>query len=335
MIKEALAALAERRDLDRATMVAVMDEIMEGEATPAQVGAFLMGLRMKGETVEEITGAAQVMRAKARKVRAPGKCLDTCGTGGDHSGTFNLSTAAAFVAAGAGLVVAKHGNRAASSKCGSADVLAALGVNLEAPPDRVERALSEAGIGFLFAPALHAAMRHAIGPRKEMALRTIFNVLGPLTNPAGAQRQLIGVFAPELTETLARVLGNLGSEAALVVHGKDGLDEITLTGPTQVSELKDAKVTTYELVPETMGLSRCKPEDLKGADPQHNAQLLRGVLNNQPGPMRDATALNAGAAIYVGGAAASIPAGVALAQQVISDGRAAKKLDQLIAITNA
>jgi anthranilate phosphoribosyltransferase len=335
MIKEALALLADGKHLDRATMVAVMDEIMEGEATPAQVGAFLMGLRIKGETVEEITGAAQVMRAKAKKIQAPGRCLDTCGTGGDHSGTFNLSTAAAFVAAGAGLTVAKHGNRAASSRCGSADVLAALGVNIEAEPGKVERALREAGIGFLFAPALHAAMRHAIGPRKEMALRTIFNVLGPLTNPAGAQRQLIGVFAPALTETLARVLGNLGSEAALVVHGSDGLDEITLTGPSRVSELKDGNVVTHELTPEQVGLSRCRPEDLKGGDPQHNARLLRAVLANQAGPLRDATALNAGAAIYIGGAAGSIKEGVALALAVIADGRAGRKLEQLTAITNA
>jgi anthranilate phosphoribosyltransferase len=335
MIKQALALLADGKNLDRATMVAVMGEIMEGEATPAQVGAFLMGLRMKGETVEEITGAAQVMRAKARKIAAPGRCVDTCGTGGDHSGTFNISTAAAFVVAGAGLTVAKHGNRAASSQCGSADVLAALGVNLDAPPERVEQALAEAGIGFLFAPALHAAMRHAIGPRKEMALRTIFNVLGPLTNPAGAQRQLIGVFASYLTETLARVLGNLGSEAALVVHGRDGLDEITLTGPTQVSELKNGTVTTYEIAPEDVGLARCRPEDLKGGDPQRNAGLLRGVLANEAGPLRDAIALNAGAAIYVGGVADSIVAGVVLAREVIADGRAAKKLAQLVAITNA
>lgn len=332
MIKEALALLAERKDLDRGTMAAVMNELMEGEATPAQIGAFLMGLRAKGETVEEITGAAQVMREKAKKVRVPGPCLDTCGTGGDHSLTFNISTAAALVAAAAGIVVAKHGNRAASSACGSADVLAALGVRIEAEIEVVERCLAEAGIGFLFAPVLHGAMRHAIGPRREMGLRTIFNVLGPLTNPAGASRQLLGVFSPELTEVLARVLLNLGSEAALVVHG-DGLDEITLTGPTLVSELKEGRVTTYRLNPQEFGFSFCAKTDLLGGPPEENAAILREVLDNRPGPRRDIVLLNAGAAVYVGGKAANLEEGIKIAAEVLASGEARRRLDKLIALS--
>jgi anthranilate phosphoribosyltransferase len=335
MIKEALAALADGKDLDRETMVAAMNQIMEGEATPAQIGGFLMGLRTKGETVEEITGAAQVMREKAKKIKAPGPCVDTCGTGGDHSCTFNISTAAAFVVAGAGLIVAKHGNRAASSACGSADVLAALGVNIEADAPRVEECLDKAGIGFLFAPLLHSAMRFAIGPRKEMAIRTIFNVLGPMTNPAGAKRQLLGVFSPDLTEVMASVLGNLGSEAALVVHGSDGLDEITLTGPTRVSELKDGKVKTYEIKPEDYGLQNCKKDDLVGGDPETNAKILREVMENKPGPARDVVALNAGAAIYVGGKAGTIAEGVAEALKVIESGEAGRRLEKLIEVSKA
>lgn len=335
MIKEALAALAEGRDLSLDEMTEVMNRIMEGEATPSQIGAFLMGLRIKGETVEEITGAAQVMRDKARKIKAPGPCLDTCGTGGDHSLTFNISTGAALVAAGAGVIVAKHGNRAASSACGSADVLAALGVNIEVEPEVVEACLDQAGIGFLFAPLLHAAMKHAIGPRREMAMRTIFNVLGPLTNPAGAKRQLLGVFSPDLTETLAQVLMNLGSEAALVVHGSDGLDEITLTGPTRVSELKNGKVTTFELTPQTVGIKTCAKNDLIGGDPKDNARILREVLDNKPGPPRDIVAMNAGAAIYAAGKAENIADGVKLAVEVIAQGGARAKLDELIRITHS
>ncbi len=335
MMKQSLAALAEGKDLDRETMVAVMNSIMEGDATPAQIGAFLMGLRVKGETVEEITGAAQVMREKARRITAPGPCIDTCGTGGDNSLTFNISTAAAFVAAGAGLIVAKHGNRAASSACGSADVLAALGVNIEADAPQVERCLKDAGIGFLFAPLLHGAMRHAIGPRREMGTRTIFNVLGPLTNPAGAKRQLLGVFSERLTEPLAHVLGNLGSEAALVVHGMDGLDEITLTAETRVSELKDGKVKTYSIKPEDFGLKRCHKDDLLGGAPEDNARIVRQVLDNAPGPRRDVVALNAGAAIYAAGKAPGIGDGVKLALEAIASGAAAKKLERLVQASKA
>ena len=333
MIKEALVLLCAGNDLDRATMVGVMDEIMEGQATPAQIGAFLMGLRVKGETVDEITGAAQVMRAKARKITAPGPCLDTCGTGGDHSGTFNISTAAAFVAAGAGITVAKHGNRAASSACGSADVLGALGVNLDAAPETVERCLREAGIGFLFAPALHGAMKHAIGPRREMGLRTIFNLLGPLTNPAGAARQLLGVFDAGLTAPLCKTLRNLGSEAAMVVHGLDGLDEITLTGPTQVSELKDGEVHTYIIAPEDFGLSPCGKNDLQGGDAAANAALLRAVLAGETGPALQVVLLNAGAAIYVGGQAGSVKEGIVAARESVATGAAAARLERLIAVS--
>lgn len=333
MIKEALAALAEKKDLDRDTMVAAMTQIMEGAATPAQIGAFLMGLRLKGETVEEITGAATVMREKAKKIVAPGPCIDTCGTGGDHSLTFNISTASALVAAGAGLTVAKHGNRAASSACGSADVLAALGVNIEADVAVVERCLAQAGIGFLFAPALHGAMRYAIGPRREMGVRTIFNILGPLTNPAGATRQLLGVFSAQLTEPLAHVLQNLGSEAALVVHG-EGLDEITLTGPTRVSELRAGAVKTYEIAPEDFGLRRCRREDLLGGAPAENAESIRAVLGNDPGPKRDIVALNAGAAIYVSGQADSLGRGIEKAMAVMASGAAAERLERLIKVSN-
>jgi len=334
MIKEALTDLALGKDLERGTMVSVMDLIMEGEASPAQIGGFLMGLRIKGETVEEITGAAMVMREKARKIKSPGPCIDTCGTGGDHSLTFNISTASAFVAAGADVMVAKHGNRAASSACGSADVLAALGVNIEVGPPVVEACLLEANIGFLFAPALHGAMRHAIGPRREMGMRTIFNVLGPLTNPAGATRQLLGVFDPSLTEVMATVLKNLGSEAAMVVHGSDGLDEITVTGPTQVSELKDGKISTYKISPDEVGLKSHKKEDLIGGSPKDNAMILRQVLENREGPPRDAVAINAGAAIYVAGKAADLSEGVRVALESISSGRALESLEKLVRISN-
>ncbi len=335
MIKEALALLAEGKDLDRSSMVDTMNEIMGGEATPAQIGAFLMGLRSKGETVGEITGAAEVMREKATRIRFEGPCIDTCGTGGDHSCTFNISTTAAFVAAATGLVVAKHGNRAASSASGSADVLAELGVNIEADVATVEKCLREVGIGFLFAPTLHGAMRYAIGPRREMGVRTIFNLLGPLTNPAGAKRQLMGVFDGDLTEVLANVLMNLGSEAAMVVHGSDGLDEITLTGPTRVSELKDGQVKTYEISPEDFCLSRCKKEDLLGGDPKENARIAREALSNVSGPRLDAVLINAGAAVYVGGKASTIGEGIELARRAAASGEAMKKLESLARVSGS
>ncbi len=335
MFKDALSRLIRGQDLDRATMVAAMNIIMSGGATQAQIGAFLAALAVKGETTEEITGAAQVMREKALKIKAPGPCLDTCGTGGDHAMTFNISTAAALIACGAGLTVAKHGNRAASSACGSADVLKQLGVNIEAEPRVAERCLAEINIGFLFAPLLHDAMRYAIGPRREMGVRTIFNILGPLTNPAGAERQLLGVFDDRLTEPLARVLANLGSKAAMVVHGLDGLDEITLTGPSSISELKDGEVRTYEIRPEEFGLKCCKAEDLQGGFPEQNAQILREVLAGKPGPCTDVVALNAGAAIYVAGAAVGIEDGLNKAMESIESGAAREKLVKLIEISNS
>lgn len=334
MIKEAIGELVRGKNLSREVMLQVMNEIMSGEASEAQIASFLTALRIKGETVEEITGAAEVMRQRALRIRAPGECIDTCGTGGDHSLSINISTAAALVAAAAGVIVAKHGNRAASSACGSADVLKALGVNIEAPPAVVERCLREVGIGFLFAPLLHGAMRYALGPRREIGIRTIFNLLGPLTNPAGAGRQLLGVFDAGLTETMALVLHALGSSAVLVVHGLDGLDEITLTGPTRVCELKQGQLKNYTLAPEDFGLPRCRLDDLRGGPPEHNAQVLREVFANRPGPPRDAVVLNAGAAIYVAGQVDTLAEGVRRAQEVLAAGLAEKKLEQLIRVSH-
>lgn len=336
MIREAIAKLIDGQHLAQSEAAGVMDEIMSGQATPAQIGAFLIALRIKGETVDEIAGCASVMRQKATRVttRHP-VVVDTCGTGGDASGTFNISTTAAFVLAGAGLCVAKHGNRAMSSKCGSADVLKALGVNIELSPDRVGCCLDEIGIGFLFAPMLHAAMKHAVGPRREIGARTVFNVLGPLTNPAGAQRQLIGVYSPALTETLAEVLNRLGSDRALVVHGADGLDEITLTGETKVSELRDGKVRTYRVTPEGFGLRRASSKDLQGGDEQTNARIVLDVLKGAEGPRRDAVLLNAAAAVCAGGLAEDIAGGIPIAQKSLDSGKALEKLEQLKRMSNA
>lgn len=329
-IQEAITKLIDGRDLSRAEMTMVMNQIMSGEATDAQIGAFLIGLRIKGETVDEIAGAATVMRQKATPIATMhAVVVDTCGTGGDHSGTFNISTTAAFVAAGAGLCVAKHGNRAATSQCGSADVLKALGVNIEASPEVVSRCLDEVGIGFLFAPALHGAMKHAIGPRREIGARTIFNALGPLTNPAGASRQVVGVYSPALTETLADVLKALGSNRAFVVHGADGLDEITLTGPTRVSELKDGRVSTYEVRPEAFGLKPVDGRALKGGEVEDNAQMALSVLKGETGPKRDVVLLNAAAALVVGDKAADLGEGIGIAAEVIDSGKALAKLEAL------
>lgn len=329
-IQDAIAKLIEGRDLTRDRTIGSMNQIMSGEATDAQIGAFLVALRVKGETADEIAGAAEVMREKAtRVVTRHATVVDTCGTGGDGAGTFNISTAAAFVAAGAGLCVAKHGNRAASSLCGSADVLKELGVNIEASPETMGRCLDEVGIGFLFAPALHGAMKYAIGPRREVGVRTIFNALGPLTNPAGATRHLIGVYSRSLTGRLAEVLRTLKSERAFVVHGLDGLDEITTTGPTQVSELNDAAVTTYEIRPEDLGIQRSTPGDLAGGNAETNASILRRVLNGEPGPRRDIVVLNAAATIVAGGAADDLQAGIELAGETVDSGRAMDKLEEL------
>ena len=334
MIKEILGILGEGEDLDAEMMEMAMEEIMSGEATPSQISAFLMGLRVKGETVEEITAAAKVMRAKAKKVRAPEDVIDTCGTGGDHSMTFNISTASAFVVAGAGVRVAKHGNRAASSHCGSADVLAELGVNLEADIKLVERCIEEIGIGFLFAPLLHQAMRYAIGPRREMGIRTIFNLLGPLSNPAGAKRQLLGVFDKRWVRPLAEVLKNLGSERAMVVHGEDGLDEITLTGATYVAELKDGEVREYKIEPEEFGFRRCLLSEIRGGTSGYNAEIIREVLSGSEGVKTDIVLLNAGSAIYVAGKAGSIKEGIELVRQTIKSGKAMEKLEALIKMSN-
>jgi anthranilate phosphoribosyltransferase len=313
---------------------AVMNQIMRGEATEAQIGAYLMGLRMKGETQDEITGSAQAMRANAERVptRYPGvELLDTCGTGGDKSGTFNISTTVAFIAAGAGIPVAKHGNRAATSKCGSADVLAEMGMNLDLSPEQVGECINEVGIGFLFAARLHPAMKYAIGPRRQMAVRTIFNILGPLTNPAGARCQLMGVFAADLTELLASVLGELGAKSAIVVSGYGGLDELTTTGPNQVSHFVDGKVTTYELDPLKLGFEGANIHDLLGGDAPTNAAILRGILEGEIcDARRDVVVLNAAAALVAGGKAEDLFDGVRLANQVLDSGAALAKLDALV-----
>jgi anthranilate phosphoribosyltransferase len=315
---------------------AVMNQIMRGEATEAQIGAYLMGLRMKGETEAEILGSARAMRANSVKVptQADGDLLDTCGTGGDMSGTFNISTTVAFVAAGAGVRIAKHGNRASSSKCGSADVLAELGVNLDLTPEQVGRCVDEIGIGFLFAPKLHPAMKHAIGPRREMRVRTIFNILGPLTNPAGAQRQLMGVFTLDLTEFLAKVLGALGSTCALVVCGYGNLDELTTTGPNRVSHYESGSVNTYELDPLDLDLKTAHISELLGGDAPENARILRGILSGAvDAAKRDVVLLNAGAALVAAGRARDITDGIAQAAGVIASGKALAKLDALIAFS--
>ncbi len=315
---------------------AVMNQIMAGGASESQIGAYLMGLRMKGETQAEITGSARAMRANATPIptTVDGDLLDTCGTGGDKSGTFNISTTVAFVAAAAGIPVAKHGNRAATSQCGSADVLAALGVNLDLTPEQVGECIDKVGIGFLFAVKLHPAMRYAIGPRRQIAVRTIFNILGPLTNPAGAQRQLMGVFAPDLTDLLAHVLGDLGSTSALVVSGYGGVDELTTTGPNRVSHLVGGQVTTYDLDPLELGFQGAHISDLLGGDPPTNAAILRGVLSGEAdGPKQDVVVLNAGAALLAGGLVDDLPSGIALAREVIGSGAALHILDEFIAYT--
>jgi len=335
MIQEAIQILVGGDDLDTNTIARVMDDIMSGKITDAQIGAFLIALRVKGETIEEIAGCARVMRDKATSIRPKRRDLvDTCGTGGDGSGTFNISTTVAFVVAGAGLGVAKHGNRAMSSNCGSADVLAELGFNLECSPEQVAKSIDEVGIGFLFAPALHGAMKHAIGPRREIGTRTVFNVLGPLTNPAGASCQLIGVYAPELTEKLAGVLDQLGAERAIVVHGVDGLDEITLTGSSRLSQLTNGKIETTEIHPSQFGIELSDSNALKGGDAVTNAKILCEILDGSLGPKRDIVLLNAAAALVVGGISSSIGEGVERAREAIDDGSARNTLDSFITMSH-
>jgi len=335
-IREAIDKLVNRINLSEAETIDVMNQIMTGEATPLQVAAFLTALRMKGESVEEITGAARVMREKAHRVNVGSKTvLDTCGTGGDQKGTFNISTAAAFVLAGAGVNVAKHGNRSVSSQSGSADVLGALGVKVDAPKERVEQCIAKIGIGFLFAPLLHEAMKYAVQPRRDIGIRTIFNILGPLTNPAMASHQLIGIYSGELVGMIAHVLKNLGSVRAMVVHGLEGLDEISLCGPTKVAELRDGQVKEYTIEPEQFGLQRCRLEDLHGGSAEQSAVIVKGVLEGKPGPARNVVLLNGGAALYVSGSAATMQDGIRLAAESIDSGKARQKLEQLVEMTNA
>ncbi|MGQ9455763.1 MAG: anthranilate phosphoribosyltransferase [Armatimonadota bacterium] len=332
MIREAIRKLVEKQNLAEDEAIAVMTEIMDGEATPAQIGALVTALRMKGETVEEIAGFAKVMRAKAVKVRPKSKqLLDTCGTGGDRLNTFNISTTAMFVVAGAGVKVAKHGNRAASSTCGSADVLEALGVSLDLSPEQIAICIDTIGVGFMFAPAMHPAMKHAIGPRKEIGIRTVFNILGPLTNPANADRQIIGVFAPEFTSLMAEALGILGVKRAMVFHGLAGLDEMSTVGETTVSELVSGSVQTYTVTPEDAGLPRANPEALSVEDGgvAGNVEALLQVLDGATGPKRDIVLLNAAAALVVAEKAENLREGVQLAAKSIDSGAAMDTLNAL------
>jgi len=334
MIQQAIARLVERQDLSRAEMTGVMGEIADGGATPAQVGAFLAALRLKGETVDEITGAAEVMRARVDRVRVDRDVfVDTCGTGGDGRNTFNISTGAAFAVAGAGVTVAKHGNRAVSSRSGSADVLAALGVDVDAPKDVVERCIAEVGIGFLFAPRLHPAFKAVAGIRRELGVRTVFNLLGPLANPAGARHQVMGVYEPRWVPIVGGVLAALGAAHAFVVHG-EGLDEIAVTGMTHVCEVKDGGVERYAMVPEDIGLKRHAEAEIAGGDAERNASILRDVLSGQKGGPRDAVLANAAAALVCAGAAKDLTDGVAIAARSIDRGAAAEKLARLVAATN-
>ena len=334
-LKGFIAKAATGTPLNADEAAEAFDIMMSGEATPAQTGAFLMALRVRGESVEEITGAARTMRAKATAVGAPEGAIDTCGTGGDAKGTHNISTCAAFVVAGAGVPVAKHGNRAMSSKSGSADVLAALGVNLEVTPETVARCIREAGVGFMFAPAHHAAMRH-VGPvRAELGTRTIFNLLGPLSNPAGAKHQVIGVFSRDWVTPLAEVAGKLGATHVWVVHGSDGLDELTTTGPTDVAEYRDGQVTSFEVTPGDAGLPQGKPEDLLGGDVEENADAIRRVLDGEGSPFRDIVVLNAAAALIVAGKAEGLRDGAEQAATAIDSGAARDCLAKLVAITTA
>jgi anthranilate phosphoribosyltransferase len=335
MIKEAIAKVVNREDLNEPQMMEVMDEVMEGTATPAQIAAFMTGLRIKGETVDEVTGAARIMRRKATRIDARSPIIvDTCGTGGDGMKTFNISTTAAFVVAAAGLTVAKHGNRAVSSSCGSADVLEALGVNISAQPEIVEECIHQIGIGFLFAPKLHGAMKYAIGPRREIGIRTIFNMLGPLTNPAGATSQLIGVYDPRLTEMFAGVLKNLGTKTAFVVHGLDGLDEATVTGKTRVTELKNGLINTYDIDPAFFFGDIFPGKDLLGGDASVNAEITKSVLTGSSGACRNIVLLNAALAIMAGEMAKTIKEGIEIAKECIDSGAAIKKLQALIELSN-
>jgi anthranilate phosphoribosyltransferase len=334
-IRAAIAELTANRDLSESDMEAVVRDVMSGEVTAAQIGALLIALKMKGERAEEIAGAARAMRRSAARVATRREVVDTCGTGGDMRNTFNISTAAAFVAAGAGLAIAKHGNRAMSGSVGGADVLEALGVRIDLEPEQVAACLEEVGMGFLFAQRFHPAMRHVAGPRREIGVRTIFNLLGPLTNPAGASVQLLGVYAREWVDPLAHALGRLGSRRAMVVHGEDGLDELSLTAPSLVAELRGGAVHEYRFDPDSLGLRRCQPDDLRGGDAARNAEIIRDVLGGRAtDAQRDIVLLNAAAALYVGDKAADMAGALPLARSALDSGAAAGRLAALVEFTN-
>lgn len=334
-LKSIIAKVATGATLSREEAASAFDRMMSGEATPSQLGGLLMALRVRGETIDEITGAVSAMRAKMLKVKAPPNAIDVVGTGGDGSGSVNVSTCAALIVAGAGVPVAKHGNRALSSRSGAADVLAALGVKIDLSPEQVSRCVNEAGIGFMFAPAHHPAMKNVNPTRVELATRTIFNLLGPLSNPAGVTRQMVGVFSRQWVQPLAQVLKNLGSEAVWVVHGSDGLDEITLTGPTFVAALENGAIRSFEVSPEQVGLKRVAGEALKGGDATANALALRNVLTGRPSAYRDVALLNAAAALVVAGRAGDLKEGLALGIQSIDSGAAAERLKRLVEVSNS
>ena len=333
MIREAILGATSGESLSMDDAVVVMREVMEGEVTPAQLGSYLTALSLKGETPEELAGFATVMRDKSLRVAVDGIAIDTCGTGGDRKGTFNISTAAAFVVAGAGLTVAKHGNRAASGDCGSADVLEALGVRIELPPEAVERCLREIGIGFMFAPAYHPAMRYAAPVRREIGIRTVFNVLGPMTNPAGVPCQLIGVGYPEAANKMAEALRLFGTHHAIIVHSDDGMDELSLGSDTAGWEVLDGEIRPYVVRPRDLSLPHATPDDLRGGDPAANAATMRDILSGSGGPVRDAVVLNSGAALVAGDVAGTLAEGIERAAASIADGRAAEKLDAMVSLT--
>ena len=335
-IQAAIQTVINKTDLSENEMRSVMNNIMTGECTDAQIAGFLVGLRSKGETVDEITAAASVMRELASRVHINhDNLIDTCGTGGDGHNTFNISTTAAFVVAAAGGHVAKHGNRSVSSKSGSADVLETAGVKLELTPEQVAQCVEEIGIGFMFAPMHHSAMKHAIGPRKDLGVRTVFNVLGPLTNPAGAKRQVMGVFSQDWLETLANVLKNLGSEQVMIVHSEDGMDEISISAPTNIAELKDGEIKTYKIKPEQFGMQRADISTLVVENVEESFNVMQAVLDNQSGPTQDIVLLNAGAAIYTAGIEDTLATGIASARQVIENGSASSRLNQLVKLTQS
>ena len=335
VLKLAIAQVVDNKSLTEKVAYDAMALVMDGQATPAQLGALLVGLRMKGETVEELTGFARAMRERCALIqpRVEGRLTDTCGTGGAPIKTFNVSTLSAFVAAGAGIPIAKHGNRAVTSKCGSADVLEALGANLALEPDRVKRVIENVGVGFLFAPNFHPAMRHAVGPRRELGIRTVFNILGPLTNPAGAKGQVLGVYHPSLVPKMTQVLANLGVQEALVVHGEGGLDEVSPLGPTRVGQVRDGEVSFFSINPEEFGFKRVSPDDVSGGDPKESAELFLRVLRGEDGARANTVLMNAAAAALVGGRAKDLKEGVAVAKESIASGKALEKLRGFVKAT--